>query len=67
MTRQASYGELVDLEERFDRQCNEMGITWTDDEIRNEAYLDFCSQYEDGNDNPEVNLCGYGYVDRKVA
>jgi hypothetical protein len=61
MERQPSYGELAMLSDMFEQQCGELGVEWTDLEVKDEAYLDFCSQWIYGNDNPEVILCGYGY------
>lgn len=60
MERQPSYGELVWLSEQFDKQCEELGVEWTDEEVKEQAYLDFCGQWISGEDNPEVLLCGYG-------
>lgn len=51
----------------FEKQCEDKGIVWTDLEVKDEAYLDFCSQWIQGEDNPEVLLCDYGYELKKVA
>ena len=55
-----SYGEIAALQNDFDKQCEELGVAWTDDEVRNEAFCEFVTDYEDG-EEPEVRLCGYGY------
>lgn len=55
-----SYGELSELEKDFEKQCDELGIEWVDDDVRTECLTDFISQYENGN-CPIVMLCGYGY------
>lgn len=67
MDRELSYGTLVWLGTEFDKQCKKIGIMWTDGDVRNEAYLDFCEQWQDGEDYPEVTLCGYGYKYKKIA
>lgn len=56
-----SYGELSELSDLFEGRCEQLGIIWTDLDVRDEAYLDFCSQWEDGIEEPELRLCGYGY------
>ena len=61
MERLPSYGELAMLTDMFEQQCTDNGVVWTDLEVKVEAYLDFCSQWIEGDDNPEVLLCGYGY------
>lgn len=61
MERQPFYGELAMLSDMFEKQCDDKGIFWTDLEAKDEAYLDFCSQWISGEDNPEILLCGYGY------
>lgn len=61
MERQASYGEMVMLSDMFEKQCIDLGIVWTDMDVKDEAYCDFCLQWEEGDDEPEVLLCGYGY------
>lgn len=61
MERQPSYGELSMLSDMFEQRCDELGVEWTDLEVKDEAYLDFCGQWISGEDNPEVLLCGYGY------
>ena len=42
MERQPSYGELVMLSDMFEKQSEEKGINWTDLEVKDEAYQDFC-------------------------
>ena len=61
MERQPSYGELVMLSDMFEKQSEEKAINWTDLEVKDEAYQDFCVQWITGEDNPEILLCGYGY------
>ena len=56
MKRQLSYGEIAELNLWFDKYLRENGITLLDDDYYTEAFMDYQSQYEDGNDNPEVNL-----------
>ena len=56
MKRQASYGELYELGNRFDQLLLDRGITLCDEEYKSEAFMDFVSQYEDGNDEPTLNL-----------
>ena len=56
-----SYGEIAVLGHEFDKQCEELGIEWIDEDVKEECFNDFISQYEDGNDEPEVRLLGYGY------
>ena len=56
MKRQASYGELAWLGEQFDQQLKEKSVMLCDEDYRSEAFMDFVSQYEDGVDNPTVNL-----------
>jgi len=58
-----SYGELVALEQSFNRQCISQHIRWTDDEVRQEALIQFINDYEEGGDDtePQVLLLGYGY------
>ena len=63
MKRQVSYGELAWLGYEFERKLKESGITLCDDDYATEALMDFTSQYEDGNDKPELNLL---YPDRMI-
>ena len=63
MKRQVSYSELAWLGYEFERQLKEAGITLCDDDYSTEAFMDFTSQYEDGNDKPELNLL---YPDRMI-
>ena len=56
MERQASYRELADLSQLFEQQLLSEGVTLCDDDYRTEALIDFVSQYEDGDDNPQLNL-----------
>ena len=67
MERQPSYGELSMLSDMFEKQCEELGVEWTDEEVKDECYLDFCGQWICGEDNPEVLLCGYGYEQKNAA
>lgn len=61
MKTDLSYSELVSIENDFEVRCKEMGVKWLDNEVRQEALMDFCQQYIDGVDEPEVLLCDYGY------
>lgn len=54
--RDISYGELVALEVEFNKQVQEQGVTFHDDEYHQEALNDFIQQYQDGNDNPQLVL-----------
>lgn len=63
MKRQVSYGELAWLGYEFEQKLKAKGITLCDDDYRTEALMDFVSQYEDGNDEPELNLL---YPDRMI-
>lgn len=63
MKRQVSYGELAWLGYEFEQKLKAEGITLCDDDYRTEALMDFVSQYEDGNDEPELNLL---YPDRMI-
>ena len=56
-----SYGELVALEQEFNKQCIQKQIKWTDDEVRTEALIQFQNDYENGDEDPQVLLLGYGY------
>ena len=56
-----SYGEITTLEAEFNKQCVEQKIRWTDDEVRQEALVQFINDYENGDDDPKVTLLGYGY------
>lgn len=55
-----SYKEIALLELEFDKQCEERGVEWVSEDVRQESLNDFISQYEEGNDQPEVLLLGYG-------
>ena len=63
MKRQVSYGELAVLGQLFEQQLLSKGVTLCDDDYRTEALMDFVSQYEDGNDNPQLNLL---YATREI-
>lgn len=54
--------ELAILQEHFDEMCDNIGIVWTDEDVKSEALNQFIVDYEEGIENPEVRLCGYGYV-----
>lgn len=56
-----SFGEILALQDEFESQCTAMGVVWTDKEVEGEALNQFISDYEDGNEDPKVMLCGYGY------
>lgn len=51
-----SYGELAALTELFEGQVKKQGITFEDEEAKQECYSDFVSQYEQGNMNPQIRL-----------
>ena len=59
--RSVSYSQLEALELEFKNQCKERGIKWTEDDVRLEALNQFIIDYAEGDDDPEVLLCGYGY------
>ena len=63
MKSQVSYGELAVLGQLFEQQLLSKGVTLCDDDYRTEALMDFVSQYEDGNDNPQLNLL---YATREI-
>ena len=61
MVQGISYGELAALEVEFNKQCEQQHVQWTDEEVRQEALMTFISDYEEGDDDPQITLCGYGY------
>ena len=63
MKRQVSYGELAWLGQDFEHKLMKQGVTLCDEDYKTEAFMDFVSQYEDGNDSPELNLL---YPDRMI-
>ena len=56
-----SYGEISALEQEFNRQCESMNIEWVDESVRQEALSQFINDYENGEKEPKVTFCGYGY------
>lgn len=58
-----SYGELVALEQSFNRQCIQQHIKWTDNEACQEALFQFIIDYENSGEDkePKLMLLGYGY------
>ena len=56
-----SYGELYELQLCFERQCRDNGIKWLNEEVKSEAFNQFCEDYEESGEEPELMLCGYGY------
>lgn len=56
MERNISYGEIFALNQKFEQYLLDNGITILDDDYRTEAFNDYLDQYQNGNDNPEVNL-----------
>lgn len=58
MERDLSYGELCALDCEFEKQCEYAGIEWFDDDVKNECFRDFCLQYQEGNDNPQIYIEG---------
>lgn len=61
MERETSYSELAMLTSMFEKQCKERSIVWIDEEAKDDAFLDFCGQWTEGEDNPEILLGDYGY------
>lgn len=59
--RDVSYGELHELEKEFKKQCDDLGVVWIDTDVREETFMDFVSQYQDGDDDPQILLNNYGY------
>lgn len=59
--RQVSYGEMSALSDEFEKQCEKLGICWTDEDVMGEAFCSFVNDYQNGDDDPQVILCGYGY------
>lgn len=55
--RDVSYGELIALDEEFERQVKERYIEFPDSEIEEQCHLDFVQQYIDGDDDPQINIC----------
>ena len=58
-----SYGELAALEVEFNNQCRDKHIEWTDEEVRQEALNQFIIDYQEGDEDPQVLLNGYGYFE----
>ena len=56
MERNISFGEIFALNQKFEQYLLDNGITILDDDYRTEAFNDYLDQYQNGNDNPEVNL-----------
>lgn len=56
MQRNISYGEMVELQNKFEEEEARLGIVFTDEEIREEAMFDFIGQYIDGIDCPEIHV-----------
>ena len=56
MAQGISYGELAALEVEFDKQCEQQHVQWTDEEVRQEALNTFISDYEEGDDEPQITL-----------
>lgn len=56
MEREVSYGELVTLQNEFDKQLAKSGYKLHDKEYLDEAYNDFVQQYMNGEDNPQIQL-----------
>ncbi len=59
--RRLSYGDIAELQYKFEEQCKQQGVVWTDDEVRDECLFDFIGQYGNWIDEPKVRLLGYGY------
>lgn len=55
--RDISYAELASLGDAFEFEVAIRGIKFPDDEIREQALLDFICQYQEGNLEPHVRLC----------
>lgn len=58
-TYEPSYGELIVLEEMFEKEVNARGIKFPEDdeeELRQECFFDFVQQYIDDQDtDPHIN------------
>lgn len=57
MERDVSYGELAALGDMFEQEVRQRNVSFPCDEIREQALLDFIQQYQEGNDNPHIDLC----------
>lgn len=53
MNNNLSYGELAELTKLFEEQIAERGLN-IDEEQRTEMFMDFVTQYENGNMNPSI-------------
>ena len=53
--RDVSYGELAELNNKFNEQIKEFNIGFDCDEEREEALFDFIQQYINGNDDPQIH------------
>ena len=52
--RNVSYGELAELNNKFNEQIKEFNIGFECEEERQEALFDFIQQYINGNDDPKI-------------
>lgn len=53
--RDVSYGELAELNNKFNEQIKEFNIGFECKEERQEALFDFTQQYINGNDDPQIH------------
>lgn len=59
------WSEIAAVTNEFIRQCDELGIEWTDEEVGLEAFGEMLEEYENGNLSPKLRLCGYGYREKE--
>ena len=57
MKREMSYEELAMLGQRFDEEIERRYIVFPHEDARLGAWMNYCEQYEEGNDEPHVELC----------
>lgn len=66
--RNVSYGELIALQQMFEEQIKILGVTFLEEEYRDECEFDFVDQYINGCDEPEVRLLyPYAYEQKTAA
>ena len=55
-----SYSELAILTEYFEKESEVRGINYPDDELKTQAFIEYCLQYENDPDtDPHIEcLCG---------
>lgn len=52
---------MTSLEKEFNMQCEALGVSWYDEDVRQESLKEFITDYQNGQKTPKVRLCGYGY------